>query len=51
MEKSTALRQKLIFGAVNKIHGTSTVACILMSMLLPPCMQLVKDGCNFLLQL
>ena len=43
MEKSTALRQKLIFGAVNKIHGTSTVACILMSMLLPPCMQLVKE--------
>ena len=31
-----------------EIHGTSTVACILMPTLLPPCMQLVKDGCNFL---
>ena len=47
-EKSAALRQKLIFGAVNEIHGTSTVACIPMSTLLPPCMHLVEDGCNFL---
>ena len=43
-----ALRQKLIFGAENEIHGTSTVAFILMPMLLPPCMQFVEDGCNFL---
>ena len=47
-EKSTALRQKLIFRAVNEIHGASTVACILMPTLLPPCMQLVEDVCNFL---
>ena len=47
-EKSMALTQKLIFGAENEVHGTSTVACILMPMLLPPCMQLVEDGCNFL---
>ena len=47
-EKSAALKEKLTFGAVNEIHGTSTVACILMPTLLPPCMQLVEDGCNFL---
>ena len=47
-EKSKELREKLLFGAVNEIHGISTLACMLMPTLLPPCMQLVEVGCNFL---